>query len=171
MSEFGHMNGFVKCRLFMRYCCSYYGAPLWSLYSAGFDALCVAWRKALRCIWNVPCNTHCDIIAALSNNVPLDVNIKSRFLKFAAKCNSHINSVVREVFNVAKNNPMSTFCRNVRNTSSVNEMYSDWNKRQNGIIGEVKVIQELIDVREGMKQINNMNIEEITFIIERLCTE
>ena len=170
MSEFGHLNGFVKCRLFMRYCCSYYGAPLWSLYSSGFESLCVAWRKALRSIWGIPCNTHCDIVAALSNCVPLELNIKSRFLRFATKCNDHKNSVVREVFNVAKKNPMSPFCRNMKNTMAMNEMYAKWYERQNEIIDDVNVIRELIDVREGMKNINYMNHEDILFIIESLCT-
>ncbi len=30
-AEFGHTYGFVKCKLFKQYCCSFYGSPLWAL--------------------------------------------------------------------------------------------------------------------------------------------
>ncbi len=32
MFDFGHTYSFVKSKLFKKYCCSFYGAPLWFLY-------------------------------------------------------------------------------------------------------------------------------------------
>ena len=32
---------------------------------------CTAWRKGLRRIWNLPYNTHCDILHCLTNDLPV----------------------------------------------------------------------------------------------------
>ncbi len=71
----------LKDQLFRQYCYSFYGAPLWYLKSDGGEAIYVAWRKALRTIYKVHPATQCDIITALSGQVPLLSNIKARFGK------------------------------------------------------------------------------------------
>ncbi len=48
-----HIYSFIKCKLFQRYCCSFYGAPLWSLNSEATEDICIAWRKALRMLWGL----------------------------------------------------------------------------------------------------------------------
>ena len=37
---------------------------------------------ALRRIWNLPYNTHCDLLPLISSQVPIDIQLKCRFLKF-----------------------------------------------------------------------------------------
>ncbi len=81
MSDFGHIYSFLKGQLFKQYCCSFYGAPLWYLKSDGVEAICVAWRKALRTIYKVHPATHCDIITSLSGQVRLLSYLKARFGK------------------------------------------------------------------------------------------
>ena len=65
-ADFSEVYSYIKCKLFKQYCCSFYGAPLWSLDSRKVNELCVAWRKAVRKIWRVPYMSHGDIIALLS---------------------------------------------------------------------------------------------------------
>ena len=81
MSEFGHLYGAIKCKLFKQYFCSYYGSPLWDLSSKGVDSLCIAWRKALRSLWKVHPMTHNDIIAVMSDTLPLKLQLLKRFCK------------------------------------------------------------------------------------------
>ncbi len=50
------------------------------------EDICVAWRKALQTVYKVHPVTHCDIITALSGQVPLLSNLKARFGKFFKKC-------------------------------------------------------------------------------------
>ncbi len=45
----------------------------WALNGKGFKALCVAWRKALRILWRVHPMTHNDIIATMSEMLPLEI--------------------------------------------------------------------------------------------------
>ena len=38
--------------------------------------MCVDWRKALRSLWRVDPRTHCDLITAVSNQIPLILSLK-----------------------------------------------------------------------------------------------
>ena len=76
MSDFGQQSYIVKCKLFNHYCCSFYGSPLWSLKSTIVESMCVDWRKSLRLLWRVDPRTHCDLITAVSNQIPLILSLK-----------------------------------------------------------------------------------------------
>ncbi len=106
-SDLGHIYSLIKCKLFQQYCCSVYGAPLWSLNSEATEDICIAWRKALRILWGLHTMTQCDILAGLSNLKPPDVQLKYRFICFLKKCLDHDNVTVKNVALIALNNPMS----------------------------------------------------------------
>ncbi len=111
MSDFGHIYSFLKGQLFRLYCCSFHGAPLWYLKSDGVQAICVTLRKALRTIYKMHPATHCDIITALSRQMPLLSNL-ARFGKFFKKCREHKNNIVKAAATAALVNPMSCAGRN-----------------------------------------------------------
>ncbi len=112
-SDLGHIYSFIKCKLFQQYCCSFYGAPLWSLNSEATEDISIAWRKALRMLWGLHPMTHCDILAGLSNLKPLDVQ-----LKFLKKSLDHDNATIKNVALIALNNPMSCVGSNYRHVLS-----------------------------------------------------
>ena len=74
--------------------------------------------------------THCDIIAAMSIQLPLHINLEKRFTTFIKKCLSSTNSVVNCIIS---NNAMSTAGKNYRSVLDVNGQYNnsqlihDWN--------------------------------------------
>ncbi len=72
----------------------------------------VAWRKALKIIWNVPRQTHSRLIVLLSDSAPLAVQLQARFVKFMSKALEHDNPVVKYVAKVSCLNPMSVSGRN-----------------------------------------------------------
>ncbi len=110
MANFSQSYSIVKNKLFKQYCCSFYGAPLRSFND--FEKISVAWGKALRVLWNVPRETHCRIIALLSESAPLSIQLKARFfLKFMCKDLMH-NSTLKYVTKLACQNPMSMSGRN-----------------------------------------------------------
>jgi hypothetical protein len=98
LANFGHLYAHLKNKLFVQYCCYFYGAPLWDFSSNGVKDLCISWRKALRNLWGVPYNTHCNIITALAGQRPLLVNLKKRFCRFINKCYGTENLIVRSVY-------------------------------------------------------------------------
>ncbi len=55
------------------------------LYGPAIKDVCVAWRKALRKVWNVPPQTHNKTIALLTDSVHVDISLKACFCKFTKK--------------------------------------------------------------------------------------
>ena len=65
IAEVSKLSPFVISKLFIQYCCSFYGSPLWSISGAAVQAPCVDWRNALWSMWRLNPRTHCDLITAL----------------------------------------------------------------------------------------------------------
>ena len=110
ISNLGHTYSFIKCSLslFKQFCCSFYGSPLWNLNDPGVQSLCVDWRKSLRSLWRVHPMTHCDVIAALSDQLSIKVSLERRYIRSINKCLSSSNSIVNVISHIAICNPMST---------------------------------------------------------------
>jgi exonuclease III len=177
MTDFGHVYSFVKCKLFKQYCCAFYGSPLWDLNSTSAENLCIAWRKALRVLWNVNYRTHCNIIEWLSDSLPLDVQFKCRFVKFMNNSLSSDNIIVRTVSSHCLSNPMSTASSNYR------EIFNQCNGAMDDLsflIGKYKMSQcdeinihslkELILIRDGYAQCDVLNHNELSCLIDNICT-
>ena len=113
MSDFGQLSYIVKCKLFNQYCCSFYGSPLWSLKSTIVESMCVDWRKALRSLWRVDSRTHCDLITAVSNQIPLILSLKLK-KQFISACLTTSNCIVKIITEIAIYNPMSCSGDNYR---------------------------------------------------------
>ncbi len=144
-AEFGSSYGFVKCTLFKQYCCSFYGSHLWALNSKGFKTLYVAWRKALRMLWMVHHMTHNDIIATMSEMLPLEIHLNYRFAKFYNKCKSHESQLAQIITMVASSNAISPVSTNIKNAHKGDLLY------RNMIVDDVNIIKELIDFHEKLQ--------------------
>ena len=83
---FNKLDTSVKLKLFKSYCSSLYGSELWSLDSNHVDIICVAWRKALRRILQLPYNCHSYLIPIMSDTLPLFDEICKRSMRFIANC-------------------------------------------------------------------------------------
>ena len=172
ISDYGHVYSFLKNKLFVQYCCSFYGAALWPHSSGEFDNLCIAWRKALRQLWRVPPHTHCNIIAALSSQPPIELSLKTRFCRFISKCLSHDNTVINFISHVAIHNPMSYIGQNYRNlhcptgkVSMICHAYENWYNERKDIMDSVNVLHEMIDVRDGFRSCDILTTDDVNSII------
>ena len=67
--------------------------------------------------------THCDKIAALSDQFPIKVSLE-RFIRFIKKCLSSSNSIVNVISQIAICNPMSTAGKNYRWVLDANGDYN-----------------------------------------------
>ncbi len=97
MSDFGGLYSFIKCILFKQYCCSFYDSNLWLLTSKRCYDICVAWRRPLRKLWNVPYRTHNKILAIFSNNLPLEMSLDKHFIKFSNNVLNHNVGIIKSV--------------------------------------------------------------------------
>ena len=96
MASFVKCQSSVKNKLFSQYCTSFYGSQIWPLYKSDLRRkICVNWRNALRRIWRIPYNTHCDMLPLLASQSPIDVQLYCRFVKFYRSLTESENSLVR----------------------------------------------------------------------------
>ena len=167
-ADFGHISSQLKNVLFQKYCCVFYG-------SAMIQSLCVDWRKALRCVWSVNNRTHCDIITSLSNQFPLILRLKKRFIKFISNCLVSQNNIVKIISQVAICNPMSNTGSNYRCTSdsdgklSIKSNMNDWHIIFDNVCTKIDVLHDLINIREGNISCDGFTGEEINFMIYDIC--
>ena len=93
-ADFGHIHPRLQCNLFKQYCCTFYGAPLWCFSTYG--RLCIAWRKALRKLWQVPSMTHGNVLALLDSK-QLDICLMQRFCKFCVNIEKQGSKLIKAV--------------------------------------------------------------------------
>ncbi len=110
MAKFGCCYSVAKNKLFKQYCYFFYGALLWSVYN--YESICVAWRNALKIVWNAPKQTHCRLIALLSDSATLAIQLNARFVTFMNKAMEHDNPIVKYVAKISCLNLMSVSGRN-----------------------------------------------------------
>lgn len=94
---FGKLKSSIKCKLFQSYCTSMYGCELWVLNDAYINDFCVAWRKALRRVWNLPYNCHSYLLSLLCQCLPVFDEICRRSCNFLGGCIRSRSSLVRSV--------------------------------------------------------------------------
>lgn len=94
---FNKLDMIVKLKLFKSYCSSIYGSELWSLNNDTIEVFCVAWRKALRRVLNLPYNTHSYFLPILSNTLPIFDELCKRSARFITSCLFAPSRLVRSV--------------------------------------------------------------------------
>jgi hypothetical protein len=92
LSTFGKLDSVTKNALLHTFCSSLYGSVTWNMSHTEIDRVCSTWRIALRRVWGLPPNAHCDIVSALGSQRVLLDDICSRFLKFVFFCLSNRNN-------------------------------------------------------------------------------
>ena len=94
LCHFGKLPSAVKARLFNSYCTSYYGCVLWDLSCSAVDDFCIAWRKSIRRIFNLPYQTHGYLLPLLCNCLPVYDDLCLRFINFVRSCMAHQSRLV-----------------------------------------------------------------------------
>ena len=95
--------------------------------------------------------THCDVIAALSDQRPIKVSLKRRFIRFIKKCLGSFNSLVNVIFHIAICNPMSTAGKKYRpvldanGDYNTNQMVASWQDTCESIKESIRTLRELFD--------------------------
>ena len=176
MADFGKLHTFVKLKLFKQYCCDYYGSVLWSHKSKYFDKLCVAWRKAVRIMSNLPYQTHCYLLPLLMDTIPLEVNLEVRFLKFVKNLEiGNCNSIVKHIYMQCLICPFSLTGRKVREFCYKHNVIElplfkfderDWLAKRRDYISHT--VKELIEIRDGFQHCL-LEQAEIRDLLDWLC--
>ena len=175
IANFGQLYCCIKIKLFNQFCCSFYGSPLWCLNGAAVQSLCNDWRKSLRSFCGVHPTIHCNVITALSNQIPLISILQNRFIRFMSRCLSSANCILKVISHVAISNPMSAASKNYRSLidddiECSNCSVMKWTILSKAIDNTVSTIRELIDVRDGYKECIGFSSQELNVFMPDLCT-
>ncbi len=113
--------------------------------------------------------THHDIIATMSEMLPLEIQLNYRFAKCYNICKSHESQLVQTIIMVASSNPMSPVGTNIKNAYKGDLLNYEWLLHRNMIVDDVNIIREFIDVRENCTSINILTMFDVDFMIESMC--
>jgi hypothetical protein len=185
---FPNVNCFTKTKLVKAYCTSFYGAELWDLSHIDIETLCVAWRKGIRRIYQLPYTTHSALIPGLCDTLPLTDLFYKRMLNFVYRClNSRselVNFITRH--GMLAGQMHSTLGRNVINCSQryntsidciSKTVFSPGNINKHSIatqddMNTSALLLELLHCRDGSFSLynNNFNNSDVLAMIDILCT-
>jgi hypothetical protein len=93
-NQFKFADEDVMYSLFKTHCLSLYGCQLWDLSSSVMEKFAIAWRKCVRRLYNIPLQSHCDLLPYICKDTPITVQLHSRFLKFFVSLWYSSNAIV-----------------------------------------------------------------------------
>ena len=146
----------------------------------------IAWRKAARYLWHIPKRTHCDLLYLICEETPLEIQLHQRFLRHIHKMVHSKNTLVRicgklvqqgSRSNIGKsfNHILYTYNINRENVLfqdciTFSRVYINASDANEAMMANACVIRELCDVRDQRLDFI-LDPEEVTLLIETLCTE
>ena len=71
---FGKVDVVIRTQLLNIFCSSVCGSVVWNLNHVCIAEVCVPWRKGVRRVWDLPADTHCELLPVICHSIPfLDV--------------------------------------------------------------------------------------------------
>ena len=153
---------------------SFYGAPLWDLYSHDFEKLEKSWNVSQRIMLSLPRTTHRYFIEPLSRTKHIIKSIKNRFLSFVEKVRSSKKEVLRSVLRTIEYDCRSTTGRNIRKLKletrqeEINDTpYAEIDMND---AWKIPLARDIVDIKSGKLTINDMSTQELEAIEELVCS-
>ena len=156
---------------------SFYGAPLWDMFSKNFEKLEKSWNVSNRIMLSLPRNTHRYFIEPLTETEHIIKSLWKRFLKFVGNITIGKKKVLRNLLAVIKYDARSVTGRNLRHMRlmTVNcdenelDVYAQpYQKVPESETWRVSMVQELIEAKTG-GFCTNMSTKELNDICEYVC--
>ena len=158
----------------------FYGSVLWNLASKEAISLEKSWNVSIRMMFNLPRESHCYLIEAISNQDHVRTLLARRFLSFIHTIRTSKKKVLRHLLRVVEFDTQSVTGRNLRSIilqtavqdirklrpDDVKVKYSDVPRNEKY---RVAFINEIIDVKNNQLEVNGFNDDEIEEILQHLC--
>ena len=112
LSNFRHCSYGVKYQLFISYCTSFYGCPLWNVSDKYVNNFYISSRKAIRKIFDLPYKTHTNTLPIISECHPMPCQLLCRMLKCICNALSSPNIYLRLLMNIATQGSRSPVSQN-----------------------------------------------------------
>ena len=185
MSNFYYLPSNTKIHLFNTYCNTFYGSQLCSLYNtSALDKLDRDWRVCGRKIIGVSPRTHRTILSNILSRFEPSIQIYWRILLFFKNGLSNRSKFISSIFKNCMINKNSIMYRNlikISNDLKINDLYETlnvskkiykdqmWKYRYPVEKWKINIIQELLKCKDAKQLHCNLNIDEISIVLNDLC--
>ena len=176
------MDSSVFVKLLNIYATSFYGSNLWDLNSTEVDRIYKSWNVTIRNVFNLSWTTHRYWIETISGCSHPKTFLSSRYVKFAKSLTSCRKSSVRYLSSLCQEDNRTLLGRTLGKIAAecgvnilaltptiVNRLLryfpipddEQW---------RVPLLMELLDVRSNQCSIENLTSDQISLIIDNICT-
>ena len=84
-----------------------YGSVLWDLSHQGVAYFYTQWKRSICKLFNLSYTTHCNLLSSIYHDIPIEVQLMSRAMKFLAKIGNGENIVLQLCYRFTLNGSMS----------------------------------------------------------------
>ena len=166
--NFGAVSSMQRGFLFQNYCCSWYGCQNWDLHGADIERMQIEWNKAVRRVLVIPYQTHTNLLPLLIKSNTFVAQFRRRITKFVKTFVNSDNDYVSFIGECARYNSHGVLGRNVTRV-----LFNDSCSITNPSIDTIttaKAIQELLDVRDKIKEMPELSYNDVDDMIDNLCS-
>ena len=180
LQEFGYVDSAVMVRILTIYVTSFYGSNLWDLYSTEVTKLFSSWNVTIRNVFGLPWTTHRFFIESLSGTSHPKTLLCTRIVKFWEMHRGGRKSSVRYLANLVYNDRRTLTGKTVTNIA--NDCNIERSKLNRvtvrnvryfppipGDEWKVKLLKELLDIRDGRAVVPGVSYNEIKAMIDEIC--
>ena len=158
----------------------FYGSVLWNLSSKEVVKLEKSWNVSVRRMFDLPRETHCYLIEAVSDQHHVKPILARRFLNFVNAIRTSTKHALRSLLKVVEYDTISVTGRNLRSILLQTEAQDvrklkacDYKIKYRNVPRNeefrVGFIKELIDVKNNQLDVHGFNNDELDEILQHLC--
>ena len=180
LQEFHFVDHSVFIKILNIFTTSFYGSGLWDLQSAECDRLYKAWNVAIRHALGIPVTSHRYLIESLSDCLHPKTMLSSRLVKFDATLMSSGKSSVKFLAWLCHGDHRTVLGKNMgsicRELSSNAVTAVDVKKQMEYFpvpedeTWRIPIIKELLEIKSGNAKISNFAEEDVSDLLNILCT-
>ena len=180
--EFHFSHPVTKVNINSIYNCHFTGSQLWGLNSREFGKLESTYNKSIKLMFNLPLQTHRYLIEPMTEQPHLRKLLFRRYLTFISSIQKSKKKPLRTLLELSKRDARTTTGRNLRmlmmisDKNLVDELHVDdidsmeYHSIPGNEAWRVGMLKELVSIRENETVVPGMTSEELTEIMNYICT-
>ena len=165
---FKAVDSLTKVKLLQTYCTSWYGCQSWQLSTTESNVLDVEWRKAVRRTLGLPSRTRSILLPGLAGNKPFCQQHHSRVKRFIQTLHDCKNDSVNYIAMRAEVSTVGPLGKNIALLKICPSV--DQGDPAVGVSARIALIRELIQLRDGLDQLDVLDRGELQEILKYACT-
>ena len=184
IQEFHFAHPSTKISLNNIYNCHFSGSQTWDLFSKGAVQFESTYNRSVKIMANLPYQTHRYFIEPLSKTRHMKIKLIGNFLKFIKSVKESAKPVLKQLYNLTKNDVRTTTGSNLRNILLLTDkLHVD--DLHPGLVGNIEyhqieekeswrisMVNELLDLKHGdMIAPEGWSDVELDMILDYVCTE